>query len=110
MSAKSIVPRESGEGGLGRENKPWGSIYALQIPYIDEKIDIHNTNPVSIHIEGIQGNAESMTAFDNPVKINHTIFKGDSDIEILLANDDFMTVHEVDEIWYEVWDTDVPIT
>ena len=103
MPTKNIVPRGEGEGGLGRIDKPWDSIYALDIPYISEHVDSHNSTASSIHIEGISGGAVAAREFENPKKINHVLFKGSEDIEIPLADDDFMNEQDVIDLWNVVW-------
>jgi len=107
LPTKNIVPRADGEGGFGRVDKPWGSIYANDIPYMSEHVNIHNSTPESTHIEGISGNAASASGFYNPVRINTILFRGDEDISIPLANENFMDAQDVIDAWNTVWEANI---
>ena len=60
LSTKNIVPRAYGEGSLGIPEKPWGHIYANNIPLTDTKINEHN-ELATAHPNGIAGNAATAT-------------------------------------------------
>ena len=99
MATKNIVPRAAGEGGLGRIDKPWGGLYAVNIPIIDTNIITHNTNKDS-HSHGIAGHASTMSALQTPVTINNILFDGSKNIDIpITLTDDSLTEAEVGEIF-----------
>jgi hypothetical protein len=81
MSTKSIVPRGTGEGSLGRADKHWGALYADSCPLADTQITNH-TNNSSAHPEGISGNAATTSKFRNAVTINNVPFDGSENINI----------------------------
>ena len=81
MATKNIVPRASGEGGLGREDKPWGSLYAEYIPCVDRIVYYHNSDR-DHHQNGIAGNAATASKLKKQVTINRVPFDGSRDIEV----------------------------
>lgn len=103
MATKNVVPRASGEGGLGRADKPWGSIYANNIPYVDRNILQHQVNNDSHEREGIAGNAATCSAFQTPVTINNVLFDGTKDIEIpVTVSREVFTEQEITDLFNEI--------
>jgi len=100
MSTKNVVPRASGEGGLGRIDKPWGSVYAENIPRIDRNV-LNHQNATS-HPEGIAGNAATCSAFKTPVTINNVLFDGSKSIEIPVVGKNNFTTQEITNLFNEV--------
>lgn len=98
MSTKNIVPRAYGEGSLGIPEKPWGHIYANNIPLTDTKINEHN-ELATAHPNGIAGNAATATKLITPVKINGVDFDGTADISISVRTEDVMSAEEAKEIF-----------
>ena len=81
MSTKSIVPRGSGEGSLGRSDKHWGTLYTNLCPYVSNALTSHNSSS-SAHPSGIAGNAATASKFRNAIQINGTSFDGSENIHI----------------------------
>ena len=88
MATKSIVPRGSGEGGLGRDDKHWGALYVNSCPLMTNALTAHNNNTAA-HPAGIAGNAATASKFRNAVNINGVSFDGSENIDV-----DFTTSHE----------------
>ena len=100
MATKNIVPRASGEGGFGREDKPWGSLYANNIPCIDKVVLEHNSNPE--HSEGIAGNAPTASKFKDSVRINGIPFDGSQDINISILSARTFSEQEITDMFNSV--------
>lgn len=100
MATKNIVPRASGEGGFGREDKPWGSLYADNIPCIDKVVLEHNSN--LDHSEGIAGNAPTASKFKDPVKINNVPFDGSQDIRFSILSAQAFSEKEITNMFNSV--------
>ena len=101
MATKNIVPRASSEGGLGRQDKPWGSLHANYIPAIDKVVLNHNTG--DSHEGGIAGNAATATKLKTPVTINNVAFDGSRDIEIGFGGGhEFFTEQEITDLFNQV--------
>ena len=86
MSTKSIVPRGSGEGSLGRSDKHWGTLYTNSCPIVNNLISTHNSSS-SAHPSGIAGNAATASKFRTAVKINGTNFDGSENVHITFRED-----------------------
>ena len=98
LATKNIVPRAAGEGSIGIPEKPWGHIYANNIPLTDSKIAAHNALATA-HPNGIAGNAATASKLSTPVKINGVDFDGTQDINISLRVVDVMSANTAKSIF-----------